>query len=179
MRPFGRVRTRKVGKRILALGARSNRGRYFAMGCALVLISFNSAFAVGLQCRDLRTVDADKLLAAVDKQSIKSGGGVREGEYECVPGHKVCDWETTLEDDRMLDTGHRLIYVLSSHQTGAGSWGDLLVFGCVSGQVKTVYLGQFPSQEIPTPPDIFDSAPPALRPVLKEYMKHPGELPPQ
>ena len=84
-----------------------------------------------------------------------------------------------LEDDRMLDPDHRLIYVNSSHQTGAGSWGDLLVFGCVSGQVKTVFVGQFGSQETKTPATIFDSAPPALRPVLKQYMKHPGEMPPQ
>ena len=158
---------------------RPDRGHYFAIACAIVLITFSSSFATGLRCSDLKSASADQLLATIDRQSIRYGGGVREGEYDCVPGHKVCDWETTLEDDRTLDSGHRLIYVLSSHQTGAGSWGDLLVFGCVSGQVKTVYLGQFPSQEIPTPSDIFDSAPPALQPVLKEYMKHPGQLPPQ
>jgi len=70
----------------------------------------------------------------------------------------------------MLDGDHRLIYVLSSHQTGAGSWLDFLVFGCVSGRVKKVFLGQF-CPEIPED-DVFDLAPPALRSALREYFKH-------
>jgi hypothetical protein len=98
--------------------ARSGYGHYFAIACAFVLISFSPALATELKCRDLSTASADELLARVDGQSIKYGGGVREGEYECFPGRKVCDWETTLEDDRMLDPDHRLIYVNSSHQTG-------------------------------------------------------------
>ena len=156
-----------------------HRGLHLAIACAIVLISFPCAFATEIRCRDLATADADKLLATVDKQSVKYGGGVQVGKYDChAPGQTGCDWETNLEDDRMLDRDHRLIYVHSSHLTGSGFWYDLLVFGCVSGQVKTVYLGQFPSQEIPTPLDIFDSAPPVLRPMLKKYMKHPGELPP-
>ena len=155
------------------------RTHYFAIACAIVVISIQCAFATEIRCHDLATADADKLLATVDRQSVKYGGGVQVGKYECnAPGQTGCDWETNLEDDRMLDRDHRLILVHSSHLTGSGFWYDLLVFGCVSGQVKTVYLGQFPSQEIPTPPDIFDSAPPALQPVLKEYMKHPGQLPP-
>ena len=156
--------------------ARSKRGHYLAIASAIVLISFSSAFATKLRCRDLETADADTLLAmVVDRQWIKNGGGVRVGDYDCyVPGQKVCEWRTTLEDDRMLDRDYRLIYVLSSHQTGSGSWIDLLVFGCVSGQVKTVFQGQF-GQETSSG---LDSAPPALRPVLKEYMKHPGEPPP-
>jgi hypothetical protein len=79
----------------------------------------------------------------------------------------------------MLDPDHRLIYVLSSHLTGSGSWGDLMVFRCVSGEVKKVYLGQFCycAGQLPST-TIFDSAPPALQPMLKEYMKHPGQMPP-
>jgi hypothetical protein len=121
-----------------------------------------------------------ELLATVDTQSIPYGGGVQVGKYDCqyYSGQKTCDWETTLDDDRMLDRDHRLIYVFSSHLTGSGAWGDLLVFGCESGQVRKIYLGQFGDHETTTPSTIFDSAPPALRPVLKEYMKHPGELPP-
>jgi hypothetical protein len=151
--------------------------RHLATACAVVVIGFHSAFAVELRCRDLSTADPDKLLATVDRQSVKYGGGVRVGKYDCdnigEGGERGCDWETTLEDDRMLDPDNRLIYVLSSHLTGSGSWGDLLVFGCVSGQVKKLYLGQFGSQETKTPSTIFDSAPLALQPALKEYMKHP------
>ena len=130
-----------------------------AVACAIVLISDGTAFAA-IPCRDLATANANELLATVDSQSIKYGGGVQIGKYDCdddqgrlgtgaptpapsSPPPKRCDWGTTLEDDRTLDRNHRLIYVLSSHLTGSGSWGDLLVFGCVSGQVRTVYLGQF------------------------------------
>ena len=155
--------------------------RRLAITCAVVLIGFHAAFADEIPCRDLATADADRLLATVDRQTVKSGGGVRAGKYECgFGGERGCDWETTIEDDRMMDTNHRLIYVLSSHLTGSGSWGDLMVFGCVSGRVKDLYLGQFGSQEVETPSTIFDSAPQALQPVLKEYMKHPHfrEIPP-
>jgi hypothetical protein len=145
-----------------------------AITCAVVLIGFRAAFAGEIPCSDLTTADSDKLLATVDRQSVESGGGVRVGKYDCdASGEWACTWETTLEDDRMLDRDHRLIYVLSSHITGSGSWGDLLVFGCVAGQVKKLYLGQFGSQEVKTPSTIFDSAPRALQPVLREYMEHP------
>ncbi len=177
-----------------------NRSVLAIIACAIVLIFFRATFATEIPCRDLETADADELLATVDRQSIKYGGGVRIGEYDCdpcrhlgiagcdrfpprqgtgaptpapsLPPPKGCDWRTILEDDRMLDPEHRLMYVLSSHLTGSGSWGDLLVFGCTSGQVGTVYLGQFGTQETKTDPGIFDSAPPALRSSLEEYMKH-------
>jgi hypothetical protein len=152
--------------------------RHLAIACAVVLICFHSAFATELRCHDLSTAGPDQLLATVDRQSVKYGGGGQVGKYDCrAGGERGCDWETTLEDDRMLDRYHRLIYVLSSHLTGSGSWGDLMVFGCVSGRVKNLYLGQFGSQEVKTPSTIFDSAPPALQPVLREYMKHPGQMP--
>jgi len=154
-------------------------GRRLVITCAVVLIGFNSAFADALPCRDLATADVNDLLATVDRQSVKSGGGVQVGKYDCdASGEYACEWETTLQDDRMLDPDNRLIYVNSSHLTGSGAWGDLMVFGCVSGQVKKLYLGQFGTQETKTPSTIFDSAPPALQPVLKEYMKHPRHMPP-
>jgi hypothetical protein len=143
-----------------------------AIACAIILlISFRSSYATEIPCDDLGTANADELLATVDPKSIQNGGGVKVGEYACdvYPGQKVCDWKTTLEDDRMLDDDHRLIYVDSSHQTGSGFWLDLLVFGCVSGQVKTVFQGQIgpdtPQEEV------FDSAPPELQSALREYMK--------
>jgi hypothetical protein len=143
-----------------------------AIACAIILlISFRSAYATEIPCDDLGTANADVLLATVDPKSIQNGGGVKVGEYACdvYPGQKVCDWKTTLEDDRMLDDDHRLIYVDSSHQTGSGFWLDLLVFGCVSGQVKTVFQGQIgpdtPQEEV------FDSAPPELQSALRKYMK--------
>ena len=158
---------------------RPDRGHYFAIAFTIILIYFHSALAAGPQCGDLSTANVHDLLATVDRQSVKYGGGVQVGKYDCnAPGQTGCDWETTLEDDRMLDRDHRLVLVHSSHLTGSGFWYDLLVFGCESGQVKKIYLGQFGSQETTTPSTIFDSAPPALRPVLKEYMKHPGQLPP-
>jgi hypothetical protein len=174
-----------------------NRSVLAIIACAIVLVFFRAAFATEIPCRDLETADADELLATVDRQSIKYGGGVRIGEYDCDPCRdlgiagcdrfpprqgtgaptpapsspppKGCDWRTTLEDDRMLDPDHRLMYVLSSQLTGSGSWEDLLVFGCVSGQVKTVYQGQFGGRVVSR----FESAPPALRSALEEYMKHP------
>jgi hypothetical protein len=144
-----------------------------AIACAIILISFRSAYAADIPCSDLETASADELLATVDPKSIQDGGNVRVGEYGCdnYPGQKVCDWETTLEDDRMLDDDHRLIYVHSSHQTGSGYWLDLLVFGCVSGQVKTVFQGQIGPQH-PPQEEVFDSAPPELQSALREYMKH-------
>jgi hypothetical protein len=154
---------------------RQDRGHHFAIAFTIILISFHSALADGLQCRDISTANVHELLATVDRQSIPYGGGVQVGRYDCdyYPGQKTCDWETTLEDDQMLDRDHRLIYVFSSHLTGSGSWGDPLVFGCVSGQVKKLYLEQFDTQQPTNPYTIFDSAPPALRPMLKEYMEHP------
>jgi hypothetical protein len=144
-----------------------------AIACAIILlISFRSAYATEIPCDDLGTANADELLATVDPKSIQNGGGVKVGEYDCdvYPGQKVCDWKTTLEDDRMLDDDHRLIYVHSSHQTGSGYWLDLLVFGCVSGRVKTVFQGQIGPD---TPhEEVFDSAPPELQSALREYMKH-------
>jgi hypothetical protein len=143
-----------------------------AIACAIILISFRSAYATDIPCSDLETASADELLATVDPKSIQDGGNVRVGEYGCdnYPGQKVCDWETTLEDDRMLDDDHRLIYVHSSHQTGSGYWLDLLVFGCVSGQVKTVFQGQIGPQH-PLQEEVFDSAPLELQSALREYMK--------
>ena len=180
--------------------ARAFSRSVLAVACAFALISNCTALTAELPCRDLETANADELLATVDRQSIKYGGGVRIGEYDCDPCRHLgiagcdrfpprqgtgaptlapssrpptgCDWRTILEDDRMLDPDHRLMYVLSSHLTGSGSWGDLLVFGCVSGQVRTVYLGQFGTQETETDPRIFDSAPPELQSTLREYMKH-------
>ena len=130
-----------------------------------------------LPCRDLETADAaDELLTTVDRQSIKYGGGVRIGEYDCYPcrdlgiaggdrfpprpdpptpapssqppqGLRLAD---NSQKHSNVNPDHRLIYALSSHLTGSGSWGDLLVFGCVSGQVRTVYLGQFGTPETET-----------------------------
>jgi hypothetical protein len=127
-----------------------------ARAFAIMLISFCSAYAIEIPCRDLATADADELLATVAPQSIQYGGGVRVGKSGCdiYPGQKVCEWEQTLEDDQMLDRDHRLIYVRSSHQSGSGSWQDLLVFGCVSGRVKKVFLGQFGRDT--TKEEIFD-----------------------
>ena len=140
----------------------------------ILLISLRPAYAADIPCSGLETASADELLATLDPKSIQNGRGVRVGEYGCdnYPGQKVCDWETTLEDDRMLDDNHRLIYVHSSHQTGSGYWLDLLVFGCVSGQVKTVFQEQIGPQH-PSQDEAFDSAPPELQSALEEYMKHP------
>lgn len=139
---------------------------------ATVLIAFGSTYAAEIPCRDLETANADQLLATVDPQSIRYGGGVRIGESGCdlYPGQKICDWEQTLEDDQMLDPDHRLIYVLSSHQTGSGSWQNLLVFGCVSGRVKKVFLSQV-GRDTPKE-EVFATAPLALRSALMEYMNH-------
>lgn len=147
----------------------------FAIIFSIVLICFNSAYAIEIPCRDLETANANELLATVEPQSIQYGGGVRLGKSDCdlYPGQKVCEWEQTLEDDQMLDRDHRLIYVLSSHLTGGGSWGDLLAFGCVSGQVKTVYQGQFCFCRIgPSEDEVFASAPLAVRSRLMAYMNH-------
>ena len=142
-----------------------------ARAFVIVLISCCSAYAIEIPCRDLETADADELLATVDPQSTEYGGSVRLGKSGCdlYPGQKVCDWEQTLEDDQMLDPDHRLLYVQSSHLTGSGSWQDFLVFGCVSGRVKKVFFGQF-GRTIEE--KIFDSASPALRSELKEYLNH-------
>jgi len=144
-----------------------------AIACGIILLfSFRSAYAADIPCDELETAGADELLATVDPKSIPDGEDVRVGEYGCdnYPGQKVCDWKTTLEDDRMLDPDHRLIYVLSSHQTGSGSWEDLLVFGCVSERLKKIFFGQFDSDT--TREKVLDSAPPELQSALREYMRH-------
>jgi hypothetical protein len=164
----------------------SNPG-VLAMACSLVILSFCSAHAAPIPCRDLATASAKELLATVTLPGEWYGGGVQIGEYDCgnrigrngpptpapfLPQANGCDWRVTLRDDRMIDRDHRLIYVFSSHLTGSGSWGDLLVFGCASGQVKTVYQGQFCSCRLGPGPN-FDSAPPALRSTLEEYVTDP------
>jgi len=78
-----------------------------AIVCAIVLISCRFAFAAEIPCRDLGTAKSDELLGTVSRKSIKYGGGVQVGKYDCdneFQGHEGgCDWETTLKDDRMLD----------------------------------------------------------------------------
>lgn len=166
--------------------ARASDHGVLAMASVLVLISFCPAHAAQISCSDLATADAKELLTTVKVDGDWYGGGVQIGEYDCgdrigrngpptpapfLPQPNGCDWRTTLRDDRMLDSDHRLIYVFSSHLTGSGSWGDLLVFGCASGQVRTVYQGQFCFCRLGPGPR-FDSAPPALRATLEEYVKH-------
>jgi hypothetical protein len=145
---------------------------FLAITLAIVLISFGSVNATEIPCQDLETANADELLATVEPQSIRDGGSVQVGESGCdlYSGQKACEWRTTLEDDQMLDRDHRLIYVLSSHQTGSGSWQDLLVFGCVSGRVKKVFLGQIDRDT--RVEEVLNSAPPELRSALVEYLNH-------
>lgn len=152
--------------------------RLLGVTLTIFLISFSSAYAGEIPCRDLETATADELLATVDPQSVEHGGGVRIGKSECgvYPGQKGCEWDHTLEDDEMLDRDSRLIYVRSSHLTGSGTWQDLLVFGCVSGAVKKLFLGQF-NRFVPDE-EVFNSTPPALRSALKDYMNGVHSLPP-
>lgn len=166
----------------------SSRQSVSAMAFAVVLISCSFAHAVDISCRNLATGSTKQLLETVDRHSVQYGGGVQIGEYDCgerigrldggaptpapfLPQPNGCDWRTTLRDDRMLDPDHRLVYVFSSHLTGSGAWSDFLVFGCVSGQVKTVYLRQVCSCRLSA--SEFGSAPPALRSKLEDYMERP------
>ena len=45
-----------------------------AIACAIILISFRSAYATDIPCSDLETASADELLATVDPKSIQDGG---------------------------------------------------------------------------------------------------------
>lgn len=137
------------------------------------------ALAAHIPCSGLETAGTDELLAAVvvDTKLIRYGGDVRVEKSDCEEsaGRKVCNWETWPDDDRMLDPDHRLIGVISSHLTGSGSWWDILVFACVAGEVGTVYQGQFGRWDSSG----FDSAPPALRPLLEDYVKEFKQEPTQ
>jgi hypothetical protein len=159
-----------------------------ASAIALIAVFSCSAYAAEIPCRDLATAGTNELLATMDRKSVQYGGGVQIGDYDCHSGDGFeysinprriskqpdgCDWRTTLRDDRMLDDDYRLVYLLSSHLSGSGSWGDLLVFGCGSGTVKKVYLGQFGYFRSGWSSSVFDSAPPDIRSTLEEYMRHP------
>jgi hypothetical protein len=144
------------------------------LSLAAVAQTADHAKSSGILCRDLETANADELLAMIDPHLIQDmyGGGVRLGESDCdvYPGQKVCDWKQTLEDDQMLDADHRLLYVLTSHQTGTGSWQNFVVFGCIGGQVENELLAQ--AGPATRRYRLLFSAPESLRAELAEYMKH-------
>ena len=62
-----------------------------------------------------------------------------------LPGK--CDWEQTLELDRVLNpepgTILRLIVVNSNHKTGSGAWDYVLVFACRAGQLQKVLHNRY------------------------------------
>src|SRR5258708_35317599 len=43
----------------------------------------------------------------------------------------------------MISADRRLISFGSDHRTGTGTWGYVYVFGCVAGQIRTIYGGDF------------------------------------
>jgi hypothetical protein len=98
-----------------------------------------------LSCDRLQTAKANDLII------LANGGSPGEGDggypfthgQGCYESDKVCDWYVEVDDDRMISADRRLISFGSDHRTGTGTWGYLYVFGCVAGQVRTIYGGDF------------------------------------
>jgi hypothetical protein len=98
-----------------------------------------------MPCNQLESAKANDLiiLANGDFPGDGYGGYPFTHGQGCYESEKVCDWYVEVDDDRMISADRRLISFGSDHRTGTGTWGYLYVFGCVAGQVRTIYGGDF------------------------------------
>jgi hypothetical protein len=98
-----------------------------------------------MPCNQLKSAKANDLiiLANGDFPGDGSGGYPFGHGQGCYESDKVCDWYVEVDDDRMISADRRLHSFGSDHRTGTGTWGYLYVFGCVAGQVRTIYGGDF------------------------------------
>ncbi|HEY6298751.1 MAG TPA: hypothetical protein VIW95_03820 [Candidatus Binatus sp.] len=98
-----------------------------------------------MPCKELKTAKANDLiiLANGDSPGDGSGGYPFIHGQGCYESDKVCDWYVEVDDDRMISADRRLISFGSDHRTGTGTWGYLYVFGCVAGQIRAIYRGDF------------------------------------
>jgi len=98
-----------------------------------------------MPCDQLKSAKANDLiiLANGDFPGDGFGGYPFTHGQGCYESDKVCDWYVEVDDDRMITADRRLISFDSDHRTGTGTWGYVYVFGCVAGQIRTIYGGDF------------------------------------
>jgi hypothetical protein len=116
---------------------------------AAFLLSDGSAFAGGTACASLSTASPDDLLAIqqIDMPFGPWSPGVKCSSQGLSREEAICNEKTTIVQDRMLGNDRRLLIVRSS--TSGKEPTDLdqiLIFGCIAGQVKKVF-DSFPSYE--------------------------------
>jgi hypothetical protein len=98
-----------------------------------------------MPCNQLKSAKANDLiiLANGDFPGDGEGGYPFTHGQGCYESDKACDWYVEVDDDRMISADRRLVSFGSDHRTGTGTWGYLYVFGCVAGQIRTIYGGDF------------------------------------
>jgi hypothetical protein len=132
-------RAARAGARLVSLASKESAAERLTCG-----VSGSAPEPCADRSTDTRssTAAASKLESTIVESASADWMGAAPTPVPFLPQPNGCDWRTKLRDDRMLDHDHRLVYVFSSHLTGSGAWSDFLVFGCVSGQVNTVYPRQ-------------------------------------
>jgi hypothetical protein len=86
-----------------------------------------------MACDVLPSVDANRLVAMIIEISGNWHGA------GCYPDAKDCQWKESIEEDRMLGSERRFIEVGLKQTAGSGVYGEVYIFGCVSGQVKALF----------------------------------------
>jgi hypothetical protein len=105
--------------------------------------------ATTLACDQLKTAKANDLIILANGDFTEGSGGYPFthglGCYSIDPQHypDQCEWFVEVDEDRMISADRRLIVFDSDHRAGTGTWGYVYVFGCVAGQIRTVYGGDF------------------------------------
>ena len=99
-----------------------------------------------MPCNQLKSAKANDLIILANGDfpvGDGSGGYPFTHGQGCYESDKVCDWYVEVDDDRMISADRRLISFDSDHRTGTGTWGYVYVVGCVAGQIRTIYGGDF------------------------------------
>ncbi|WP_348818596.1 hypothetical protein [Fontimonas sp. SYSU GA230001] len=87
-------------------------------------------------CGDLQHFSPSRLLATIEPAASTERLSQGVGCYE--DGDLGCDWETTITHDQPIGPHRRLLVANANHLTGTGSIDHLIVFACVSGDLRIV-----------------------------------------
>jgi hypothetical protein len=106
---------------------------------AATLFGVRSAFTGEFSCNDLLTANANRLIA-IPTDGFSHGEPCYSDDSR-PPAH--CDWNATIELDRMIGDDRRIVVVNSSHLSGSGAWDYVFVFHCVSRRIRAVFQDRF------------------------------------
>lgn len=100
--------------------------------------SHQSSIGVPPSCSELRTADANRLLAMADREW--QGPGCASDDPD-EPDR--CDVKSKIGEDRMMGEERRLVTAFFESHSGPWWKDDISVFGCVSGQLRVIYQNTF------------------------------------